>query len=206
MDRRPIALVGGAVIVAVLLVAIGVAIGDRPYSQPSTRQIAPEATESAAVQAATDVIITMLDGDTLAAPEPRAVMADRLSPALLDRWEALATQAVADVVEPLGGTLSITGRLAAIRTWALSTRVSHFDSDGSATVQIWTLTIAEGAMKPDSPRTLGWRTATVDLAWTEAGWVAVDVNFAGGPVPGGDPQTPSSPASVVRAALGEPWS
>lgn len=206
MSRRPVAMMGAAAVVCVLLVAIGIGIGSRRNETPSTRAIAPEATRESATQTAIAVVTTMLDGTTIAASDPRSVMADLLSPALLDRWVALATQANTDLIDPLGGSLAVAGHLAVVRTWALSTHVTDFDPDGSATVQIWTLSIAEGSMKPDSPRTLGWRTATVDLAWTDGRWMATDVNFAGGPVPGGDPQTPSSPASVVRAALGEPWS
>ena len=206
MDRRSVAIGGAVAVVVVLLVSVGIGIGSRRGDAPAARTIAPEATTETATQAAVDVVTTMLDGTTIAASDPRTAMAELLSPDLLDRWAALATQANTDLIDPLGGSLAVAGHLAVVRTWALSTHVTDFDPDGSATVQIWTLSIAEGSMKPDSPRTLGWRTATVDLAWTDGRWMATDVNFAGGPVPGGDPQTPSSPASVVRAALGEPWS
>lgn len=206
MDRRTVAIAGAVAVVVVLLVSIGIGIGSHRGDAPAARSSAPEATPETATRAAVDVVTTMLDGTTIAASDPRTAMAELLSPDLLDRWAALATQANTDLIDPLGGSLAVAGHLAVVRTWALSTHVTDFDPDGSATVQIWTLSIAEGSMKPDSPRTLGWRTATVDLAWTDGRWMATDVNFAGGPVPGGDPQTPSSPASVVRAALGEPWS
>lgn len=201
MNRRLIPAAAGA-LAAVLLLAIGIAIGSGRDQADDPEAI--QATSATAPEAAANVVTAMLDGDTLTAPNPRAVMAELLTPKLLAQWEALATKATTDVIDPLGGTLAVSGRVAAVRTWALSTHLEDHD-DTTATVSVWTLSIAEGSMQPDSPRTIGWRTATVELVWDVDHWVADHVDFAGGPVPGGEPQLPSSPASVVRAALGEPW-
>lgn len=202
MNRRTVTVLA-AVMAAAMLLSIGMALGSRRTQPTDPAPATSAATRESAAEAASHVVTTMLDGDTLAAPDLRSVMDELLTPDLLDQWETLAASAIEGVAEPLGGKLALAGRLAVIRTWALSTHIDHFDND-TATVVIWTMSIAESSMKPDAPRTLGWRTAVVDLEWNGDRWIAASVDFVGGPVPGGEPQIPTTPDSVVRAALGEP--
>jgi hypothetical protein len=200
-------------IAAIVLLAIGVAIGSRVHSPteaapPATITTAPETSKQrasgrptpptptrtpAGAVAAAARSITAFDGDVLLeATRLRAVVARVASLAARPRLLAAFAEASAQTRAKLGAD-TVPRPVIVLRSVPVGYRVERFSRD-QATVAIWYVGIV-GSGATVQPQQ-SWRTQLVSLVWEDGAWKVS--SFASSPGP-----TPPLSTSDIAQAPGE---
>lgn len=151
----------------------------RPAVAPAQARSAPaaapqsEPTANTAVAAAARYLYE-LTVPALSDPERFDRVAARLSaPGRSETVRAAFGATDASVSRALGG------RWRVLRSAPVGYRIERF-TRGSASIALWTVTLAGSAQLPPQAQ---WRTLTMDLVWTDRGWRVAGGSGIGGPSP-----------------------